>query len=90
MATNIKQKTLLKRKMKGLERESTVHSQFMVTKIHHTTQILMMAHQQNLQNKKYPRMNIPHQGFLPSLQRKNLNENLTKHISDQEIKESMY
>ena len=32
--------------------------------------ILTMAHQQNLQRKKCPRMSIPHQGSLPSLSEK--------------------
>ena len=60
-----------------------------------------MACHQNLQRKKCPRMSIPHQGSLPSLQRKRINGNLAnnlkmwiqakflKHISDQEIKETM-
>ena len=51
MSRKIKGKTLVKRKIKGLERENTVHrlmSQIViVTKIHHQwTQILTMAHHQ--------------------------------------------
>ena len=81
MARKIKGKTLLKRKIKGLERENTVHhwmNQIVIkTEIHHQrTQILTMAHHQNLQRKKCPRISIPHQGSLPSLQRRRINGNL--------------
>ena len=82
-----------------------------VRKIHHQrTQILTMDHlnlhlhlktHQNLQRKKCPRISIPHQGSLPSLQRK-MNKwkfskqlkkwakaEFLKHIYDQEIKDSI-
>ena len=77
----IKGKTLLKIKIKGLERENTVHPRMnqvvIVRKIHHQrTHILTIAYHQNLQRKKYPKMSIPHQGSLPSLQRKRINRNL--------------
>ena len=76
-----KERSLLKRKIKGLERENTVHPRMnqivIVRKIHHQrTDILTMAYHQNLQRKKCPRMSIPHQGSLPSLQRKRINRNL--------------
>ena len=81
IAKKIKGKSLLKRKTKGLERENTVHPRMnqivMVMNIHHQrTKVLTMAHHQNLQRKKCFRMNIPHRGFLPSLQRKRINRNL--------------
>ena len=81
IARKIKGKTLLKRKIKGLERENTVHPRMnqivIVRKIHHQrTQMSTMAHHQNFQRKKCPRMSIPHQGSLPSFQRKRTNENL--------------
>ena len=81
MARKIKGKTLLKRKTKSLERENIVHPQInqtlILTKIHHQrTHILTVAHHQNLQKKKCPRMIIRHQGSLPSLQRKKINGNL--------------
>ena len=78
--SKVKGKALIKGKMKGLERENTVHLRMkkivIVTKSHHQrTQILAMAHHQNLQRKKCPRMSILHQGSLPSLQRKRIKEN---------------
>ena len=81
IARKIKGKTLLKRKIKRLEKENTVHPRMkqivIVTKIHHQrTQILTMTHHQNLQKKKCPRIIIPHQGSLPSLQRSRINGNL--------------
>ena len=70
MVREIKRKTLLKRKIKGQERENTVHPQMnqivIVTKIHQRAQIC----------KKCLRMSIPHQGSLPSLQRKRINGDL--------------
>ena len=70
-----------KKKKRGLERENTLHPRMnqivIVTKIYHQrTQILTMTHHQNLQRKKCPRMSIPDQGSLPSLQRKIINGNL--------------
>ena len=81
MARKIKGKTLLKRKIRSLERENTVHPQMnqtvILTKIHHQrTHILTVAHYQDLQKKKCPTMIIRHQGSLPSLQRKVINGNL--------------
>ena len=72
MTRKIKGKTLLKRKIKGLERENTVDPRMnqivIVRKIHHQRpQILTIAYHQNLQKKKCPKMSIPHQGSLPSL-----------------------
>ena len=72
MARKIKGKTLLKRKIEGLERENKVHLRMnqivIVTKIHYERkQILTMVHQ-NLQRKKCPKMGIPHEGSLSSLQ----------------------
>ena len=61
----------------------------------------MQCYHQNLQRKEFPRMTIPHQGSLSSVQRKEINENLAKQlkkwakakvlkqISDQELKESI-
>ena len=81
IARKAKGKTLLKRKIKGLERENTVQPWMnqivIVRKIHHQrTHILTMTHNQTLQKKKCPRISIPHQGSLPSLQKKITNENL--------------
>ena len=81
MARKIKGKTLLKRTIKGLERENKVHPRMnqivMLTKIRHQrTQILTMAHHENLPRKICRRMSIPHQGSLPSLQRKKIKGNL--------------
>ena len=61
----------------------------------------MQCYHQNLQRKEFPRMIIPHQGSLSSVQRKEINQNLAKQlkkwakakvlkqISDQEVKESI-
>ena len=104
MARKTKSKTLLKRKVKGLGRENTVHPHInqivIVTKIHQRTQTLAMDHHQNLQRRRCPRMSIPHRGSLPSLQQKNkwkfskqlkkwAKARFLKHISDQKIKESI-
>ena len=66
-----KGKTLQKTKIKGLETENTVYPQMneivIVTKIHQRSQILKIAHHQNLQRKKCSRMSVLHQGSLPSL-----------------------
>ena len=76
MARKMKGKTLLKRKITGQERKNVVHLRMnqivIVTKIHQKTQILTMAHHQNLQEKKCPRMSIPHQDSLPNLQGKRI------------------
>ena len=73
IARKIKGKTLLKRKIKGLERENIVYPGMnqivIVREIHQQrTQILTMAYHQNLQRKKCPMMSIPHQGCQLSLQ----------------------
>ena len=59
MARKIKGKTALKRKMKSLERENTVHpcmNQIVtVTKIHHQrTQILTMTHLRIVKGRNVP------------------------------------
>ena len=52
MARKVKGKTVLKRKVKGLGRENTVHPQMnlivIVANIHQRIQILTMVHHQNV------------------------------------------
>ena len=73
MARKIKGKTLLKRKIKGLERENTVNPRMnkivIVMMIHQRTQIFK-GRTQNLQRKKCPIMSTPYQCSLPSLWQK--------------------
>ena len=76
-----KRRDSLKMKGKDLERENTfrgwMNQIVIVTKMHHQRiQILTMPHGHNLQRKKWPRMSLPHQDSLPSLQRKKINGNL--------------
>ena len=74
MVRKIKCKTLIKREIKGLDRENIVHpgmNQIVIVKINHQrTHMLTLAHHQNNQRKKCPKMSMSHQSSLPSLQQK--------------------